>query len=1162
MSQDSRSQESEREEPALVMIGASAGGVQALTALFGALPPKTGAAFVVIVHLDPQRRSDLDKIIASQTSLPVTQVEGRQRLEGDHIYVIPPDRRLQLIDHEVSAEPFDEPRGQRAPIDLFFRSAAARLGDGFAVILSGGGSDGAIGARAVKEAGGIILAQEPTEAEHGSMPHSAIATGIVDFVLPVRQLAHKLAELIEIKRAARDAAGDRFDEDILRRVLAHVRVRTGHDFSKYKQATVLRRIARRMQVCRTDDLQSYYDHLRDDPAEAQTLLSDLLISVTTFFRDGEAFQALSRHVLPALFGGKEDGEPLRVWSCGCATGEEAYSLAILLLEEASRHARRPQIQVFGSDLDSRAVALARDGRFPTAIEADVSEDRLLRYFLKEGEHYRIRQEVCDIVLFAVHDLLKDPPFSHVDLIACRNVLIYLDRDLQEQVCNTLHYALNPAGYLLLGNAETADHPPGLFRMIDRGARLYQSTAKVGERPRHLALPVGPVRLRHAVTDIGRPTNPTMALGEAVAHRRALETHAPPSILVDEAYRVTHLSDNAGRYLKPTGGPLSGDVADLARPELRFELRSSLSRAFEQQRPSLSLPIPVQFNGAPRPVLLMVKPIVEDGAARQALVIFIEGDAVAEAPPLSDRQASDEMVRRLIQELELTQARLRTVREESEAANEEIRATNEELQSINEEYRSTSEELETSKEELQSINEELQTVNTELKLKLEAISRAHSDVQNLMAATDFGTLFLDVSLCIKRFTDRVTEIFSITPADEGRPITDFSHTLEYGGLVRDIRSVLADLVPIRREIQSSDGRWHDVRMRPYRTVDNKIDGVVLTFVDITERLHAEGALRASEQRLLQLKRLIDLSREAIIIWSLEDGVIEWNRGCEELYGYQRSEALGQASYRLLQSKAGEAPFDTVKTLLQEHGSWIGELQQRAKDGQEVMVESRIELLTVDDRRLVFESSRNIADRKNWEYRQQLLLSELAHRVKNILTVVQAIAHQTLRNSGSHEEFIERFDGRLLALGKAHGLLVESQWRGADLATLIREQIGALVGRIVMEGPAVLLPPRLATPFALVLHELATNAVKHGSLSQPAGDVRLAWSLSGDEPQTLHLEWRERGDSPTHAPQTAGFGSTLIGQGIAGATVQREFGPQGLVCRISVPLSEAKFNGLIV
>jgi two-component system CheB/CheR fusion protein len=829
-----------KEAPVIVAIGASAGGVQALQNFFGLIPDDTGATFIVVVHLDPQRRSELSAIVAAKTSMPVVQVETSARLEANHVYVIPPDRRLQVVDHELRATEFEEPRGQRLPIDFLFRSVAERLGDGFAVILSGAGSDGALGVRAVKESGGIILVQDPNEADYASMPRSAIETGVVDFVLPVRDLAKRLSDLIRIKETVWPPEMGDFDEDVLRRILAHLRVRTGHDFSKYKRSTVVRRIARRMQVNRTDVLQDYYDIIRDNPDEVQALLSDLLISVTTFFRDREAFEALAK-LLPNIFESKGHDQPIRVWVAGCATGEEAYSIGMLLLEEAMRHVVRPHIQVFGTDLDVRALAAAREGRYPVAIEADISEPRLRRYFSREGDYYRVRQELRDIILFALHDLLKDPPFSHIDLISCRNVLIYLDRELQEQVCGTFHYALNPGRYLFLGAAETAENPAGLFRTMDRHARIYQSTLVPGAKRELLPRLLGSVRIREQMLPLPQTVTPTAALSEAAAHRHAIEQIAPASILVDEANRVLHLSNTAGRYLMPSGGPLTADVTELVRSEIRFEVRSCLHRAFDQRRPTLSLPVRVTMNGETYPVQVQVKPIEEAGEWRRAVILFIEGEAIKEAA--FSEQPTDEAVRRLKEELDLTQQRLRTMREESDAANEELRASNEELQSINEEYRSTSEELETSKEELQSINEELQTVNSELKLKLELISRANSDLQNLLAATDFGTLFLDSGLNIKRFTDPVRDLFSVTTSDEGRPITDFAHQLEYDDLVKDARTVIAQLIPLRREIYSRKGRWYDLRMRPYRTVDDKIDGVVITFVDITERKLMEERLKS-------------------------------------------------------------------------------------------------------------------------------------------------------------------------------------------------------------------------------------------------------------------------------------------------------------------------------
>jgi two-component system, chemotaxis family, CheB/CheR fusion protein len=1164
-----RQQPPELEKPnarlTIVGIGASAGGVQALQTLFDALPNQSGVAFVVVVHLDPESQSELPVILAAKTRMPVTQVDATTALKPDHVYIIPPNRGLRITDDEVSAHEFDEPRGKRAPIDLFFRSLADQHGDGFAIILTGAGSDGAVGVKAVKEAGGIILVQDPSEAEYPSMPRSAIATGVVDFILPVREIAARLAELARNKETVISQLRDS-DEEHLRRILAHVLVRTGHDFSRYKQSTALRRIARRAQVTRQDKLADYYTYLRDNVEEVQALFSDLLISVTTFFRDAKAFEALAQHVIPQLFRTSEKDGPLRVWVPGCATGEEAYTVGILLLEEAARRDIRPEFQLFGSDLDAGSLAIAREGRYPMAIETDISEERLRRFFLREGDHYRVKRDLREVVLFASHSVLKDPPFSHLDFISCRNLLIYLDRELQQQACSTFHYALKPNGYLFLGSSESADSPPNLFRTIDKGARIYQAIAHTGDGLRMLPRMLTTPRVREQIRPNFSPP-PRIGWSERTSHRQALEKFAPPSALVDADHRVVHLSENAGRYLQPPAGPMTSDIAELVRQELRFDLRAALYRAFERGEATLSQPLFVHFNGSPHRIYLQVRPVQHDSETgpRQALVLFIEGGAVEEAsehaPMLpEEHRAIEETIRQLKDELRLTQGRLRATREDSEAANEELRAANEELQSINEEYRSTSEELETSKEELQSINEELQTVNNELKLKLEGVSRAHSDLQNLMAATDVGILFLDPALRIKRFTPRVTDLFNIKQTDEGRPITDFTHQLEYESFADDAQTVLAHLAPIQRGIHARKGGWYQMRLRPYRTVDDKIDGLVVSFVDITERHRVEEALTKSDENLRHATRLVKLSRAPIFVWDFDGGIVEWNRGSEELYGYSREEARGQKKDALLKTSVPSSSFDELKKHLLNNGSWSGELQQKTKDGRELTVEAQLELVSFGGCRLVLESTRDVTERKAWERRQQLLLGELTHRVKNTLAVVQSIANLTLQGSYSSAEFIESFHGRLGALARAHELLIASNWQGAELEALARDQLQPYISenseRVRIEGEPVTLPARIATPLGLMLHELATNAVKHGSLKDPAGSVSLTWRIKPEnERRVLAVVWREQGERSVTNPEKSGFGMFLIEKGLPDASVRHTFRPEGVVCTIKLPMATA-------
>ena len=1014
-------------------IGASAGGVAALQAFFEALPDEPGAAFVVIVHLDPEHASELSHIIAARTRMPVIEVTEDQLIEPDKVYVIPPNRRLLVSADHISSAPFDQPRGQRAPIDLFFRSVAEEHGDGFAIILTGAGSDGAVGVKAIKEGGGLILVQDPNEAEYPSMPRSAIASGVADFVLPVREIAARLPDLVRKKQQFQSEALAEKDEQALARVLAYLKVKSGHDFAHYKRATILRRLGRRMQVTRTETLDDYLAHLRNHAEEAQSLLGDLLISVTSFFRDAAAFQELARTVIPKLFERHADNQGLRIWVPGCATGEEVYSIAILVLEEVTRRDERPDIQLFASDLDATALATAREGSYPLAIQADVSEERLRRFFTREGDHYRIRREVRDLVVFAQHSVLKDPPFSHIDLISCRNLLIYLDRELQGQLCATFHYALRPNGYLLIGSSESIERQ-SLFRTISRDARIFQAAERARELP---PLPRGIAAPRI-------PPLPTLGgsyrekANFAPDHRQALEQSAPPSMLVDENHRVLNVSETAGRFLLQPGGPLATVAVDLARPELKLDLQASLHRAFEQERTTLTLPIAVQFNGHPTQVSLFVRPVRNEGAAPTALVLFLEaGPArIPSDERLSSHEGTDsQLVAQLRNELATTQAHLRTSREQYETITEELRASNEELQSINEEYRSTAEELETSKEELQSINEELQTLNNELKLKLDAVSRAHNDLQNLMSSSDVATLFLSTAMRINRFTPRVAEIFSVVAGDEGRPIADFTHRLEYDGLASDARRVLSDLVPLERTIRTQDGHWLLMRIRPYRTLDDKIEGVVATFVDVTERQEAE---------------------------------------------------------------------------------------------------------------------------EKWEQRQKLLLSELSHRIKNILAVVQSIAIQTLRASGAGAEAQAALGSRLQAIAKTHDLLVSNEWNGANLADIAREQLAGHLAdgsrRVRFEGPSVHLPSDAATPFGLLLNELATNAAKYGALSNANGQISITWEVvERDRGRLLKLNWSEEGGPPVIPPQEKGFGSHLIQHGLPEARVQRAFHPTGVHCTIELPVA---------
>lgn len=869
----------------IVGIGASAGGVEALQHFFAHLPESTGMAFVVILHLLREKESTLADLIQQHVSMPVQQVTERVVVKPDHVYVIPPDSDLSMTNGYLSLTQRKDSATRHAPVDLFFRTLAQTHGaNTVGIILSGSGSDGTLGLKAIKEAGGLALVQDPDEAAYAGMPRSAIATGLVDRVLQAREMAEKLVEYqqqaqrIQLPDEPEDLPDD--TTATLLKILTQLRSRIGHDFSHYKRATLLRRIARRMQINQIETLPAYLTFLREHADETKALFKNLLISDTNFFRDPDAFAALEQ-VIPNLFEGKSRSDQVRVWVPGCATGEEAYSLAILLAEHADTLDDPPKIQIFATDIDEEALTTARTGTYPTAIAADVSEERLKRFFTRDGDAYRIRKDLHENILFATHNLLGDPPFSKLDLIACRNVLIYLMRDIHERAFELFHYALRPDGYLLLGTAESAADLD-LFEAIDKHQRLYQRQNVPSLPPR---LPEMPLLHPNDGQQRQRRTPERQPLAGDM-HRRLLEQYAPPSVLVNSHYNIVHLSETAGRYLEMTGGEPTMNVLKVVRHELQGPLHTTLYQALHDGRATVERGIQVRFNGDVGLVDLIVRPTGGDDGF--ALVLFSEIALTEDR--LEDTPQEDPALRHLSAELQRTKERLQATVEEFDSSREEMKAQNEELQSVNEEYKTTTEELETSKEELQSVNEELQTVNQELKNKVDELDQAHSDLQNLMAATEIATLFLDRDLRIKRYTPRTTELFNIVPGDRGRPLVHITHHLDYDDLVPDARQVLRTLVPIEKEVQSTGGQWFYATLRPYRTVDDKIEGIIITLVDFTRRHEAEENVRRGEE---QYSLVIHNIREYAIFTTDETGhIATWNAEAEKVLGWREDEILGQ------------------------------------------------------------------------------------------------------------------------------------------------------------------------------------------------------------------------------------------------------------------------------
>jgi two-component system CheB/CheR fusion protein len=976
----------------IVGLGASAGGIGALKTFFSHMPPDSGMAFVVVVHLSPQHESHLAQVVQVSTSMPVAQVQARMRVEPNSVYVVPPNRSLAMTDGHLDVSEIRRIEERRAPIDIFFRTLADTHGSqAIAVVLSGTGADGSMGLKRIKEEGGLCLVQEPGEAEYSEMPRNSIATGLVDHVLPVAELPGAIVAFREHFAALPPPASSDdapvADEATLREIFAHLRTRTGHDLTNYKRPTLHRRIGRRMAVHGVTELRAYARLLRERPEELQALLKDVLISVTHFYRDCAAYETLERKVIPSLFAGKGRDDQVRAWVTACATGEEAYSIAMLLAEHADTLADPPRIQVFATDIDPACIAIARQGVYTVTDTADVSVERLRRFFTKEDECYRVRAELRELVLFSEHNIIKDPPFSYLDLASCRNLLIYLNRTGQRRVLEVLHYALKPGHFLFLGGAESADVSDELFAAFDRDARLYQSRT-ISTR---LGLPsasqrrASDTRVEPSVVHPARAALSPEPVLPVDVHHRLLEEYAAPSLLVDADHDIIHVSDRAGAYLRFTGGSPSRNLWDVIHPDLRADLRSAFSQAERHGVPVRAAGIVVGGEREGTAITVTVRPVRSRDAQGPTffLVLFentgdeTAGDKADAAIPVS----RDETVRQLEAQVLQLKTELRATIERYDRFAADNTGVTEELQAVNEELRSSSEELETSKEELQSLNEELQTVNQELKLKIEEQTRFNDDLQNLVHSTEIGTIFLDRALNIKLFTPAVRTLFKLLPADRGRPLSDITTVLDHPDLHLDLARVMETLERVEREVLTSDGRWLLMRAHPYRTADDRIDGVVLAFVDVTSGKRAEAQLQRSETRL----RLVLESVADYAIYTLDrDGLIEsWNAGAARMFGYAEDDIIGQPATILATDDDPERGTDREELrLAHEHGKAIDERWHVRQDGSSVFVSGILAPL-LDNRGLVVgyvKVARDLTERKHWEDALQKAHDALEMRVQ--------------------------------------------------------------------------------------------------------------------------------------------------------------------------------------
>ena len=963
---DVESQETVENTPGsfpIVGIGASAGGLAAFEAFFSGMPADTnpGMAFVLVQHLAPDHKSILTELISRYTHMQVFEVEDGMAVKPNCAYIIPPNRNMAFLNGTLHLTEPSAPHGHRLPIDFFFQSLAQDQRErAICIVLSGTGSDGTQGARAIKGEGGMVMTQNPDSTEYDGMSRSVIATGLVDYELlpaemPAQLIAYVAQAFGNLPRAASVPVPK--TESALKKIFILLRTQTGHDFSQYKPSTIHRRIERRMSVHRIETMDAYVKYVQQTPAEVEALFRDLLIGVTNFFRDPEVFKALDEQAIPKLFAGKPTGATIRVWSPGCSTGEEAYSIAILLQERLDALKQNYTVQVFATDIDSQAIATARAGLYPASIAADLSPERLARFFTAEtnGSAYRIHKGIRGMLIFSEQNVIKDPPFSKLDLISCRNLMIYMDGNLQKKLILLFHYALNPGGMLFLGTSETVGAFDNMFTTLDRKSKLYQRKEDFhGAQRAALGRFFPPMTAMGVALPLvaGMTASPVKLPLRELTEQALLQQIAPAGALVNGQGDILYLHGRTGMYLEPAPGEVKiYNILKMAREGLRRDLTMALHKA-EGTKEIVRCPgLRVKTNGHFTTVNLTIRPVAAGPNATLEVPLYLvvleeagsfdpeqSQQAALHAIVGADRSDMDADVRiaAFKQELQAKEEIIQSANEELETSNEELESSNEEMQSVNEELQSTTEELETSKEELQSVNEELATVNNELQTKVATLARTNNDMNNLLAGTGIATVFVDHQLHILSFTPTATRIVNLIPSDVGRPVAHIvSNLVGYDRLVADTQTVLDTLVHKEVEVQTTEGKWYTMRIQPYRTIDNVIEGAVITFVDITEIVETRKVLRKANE-LLRLAVVVRDSHDAITVQDLDGRILAWNPVAVRMYGWSEAEALVMNVSDRIPKNHDLEELTVIQQLAQSQVLEPYRTQRMAKDGTVVEI----------------------------------------------------------------------------------------------------------------------------------------------------------------------------------------------------------------------------------
>lgn len=1160
----------------IVGIGASAGGFEALKTLVAKTDIRTGAAFVIVQHLSPDQKSILHELLQGQTEVPVSQIKDGEEIEANHFYVVPPGAVAGIEGDTLKLVERDTHDALHRPIDAFFKSlAAARARDAYCVVLSGTGSDGSAGLKEVKAAGGFALVQESKGARFPGMPDSAVATGLVDFILPVEQIAGRLDEIMrhrqQLIRSDEQASLKDEIEAALPRFAERLKDVVGNDFTNYKPGTLVRRIERRMTVLRLTDVERFISVL-DDEKEAQLLAQEFLIGVTQFFRDPDAFDALNAHVIQPLLEQTEG--TVRVWVPGCSTGEEAYSIAMLLVEGMEAQGGHRVMQVFGTDIDTPSLVAARNGLFSANAIEKLSEGRRERFFQIENGQYRADPKLREMCVFAPHNLLQDPPFSRLDLISCRNLLIYLSAGLQKQVIPRFHFSLRDRGHLFLGPSEGLAGEDDLFDVVEKTHRIfrrnpdakttYSALLDAPRRPR--ALPVEGAHLS---------PQPDMAMDlsrEASVEREFLRQYAAPFALLSRSGEVLYLSQRMTELVRPAQGTPSTMIDAYLATELRLPVRTALAEADKTREPMRIENVMITQEGGMRLFDVEVSPSGSDFilVLREVRTVDAEnlGDAVGE------RQSADRDI--LEGENVKLRKQLHATMQEYETSGQELKSTNEELMSMNEELQSSNEELETSREELQSINEELETVNAELQENNRLLTRANSDLKNLFESTDLAVLFLDREFCVRNFTPSTVGLFGIRPRDIGRPISDLSSRIDYPDLEADAHRVDESLQSFEREVEiKASKEVFLLRIKPYRTTDNRLDGYVLSFVEITERKRYEETLKRNEEEMArqyaELENLYDTTPVGLSLVDREMRYIRINDSLAQINGIPREEHIGKTFRELLPEledglrETYKQIFNTGEAVLNveimgetpaspgEVRHWIGDFYPVFQGDEVFAVGTCVREVTDQTRMLTRIQKQND--------HQKLLLGELQHRVKNTLATISSVSKLLLKGVDDAAEYQARLEDRLGAISRTHDLLTDADWSTAKFSEIIRNEAGpyeqADEERIRLTGPDLKLTAKEALALGMAFHELTTNAAKYGALSVDEGHIVVGTKhdASGSA-NKARIVWKEYNGPPiTSPPKHKGFGSLVIERVLASdlsGDVTVEYNEGGLCFQVDFEL----------